>query len=323
MNEFNIIVRRLRESRAYPAVLATLVRVEGSSYRRTGARLLLDRADARIGSISGGCLEEDLLTRMRALDSTKTTDVVVYDTTSENDVVWGVGLGCHGVVHIVIERFEAQPSWVDSVHAQLEARGNVELRVDNAGTRLPKAHSPTADVFIDRIQPPIRVVICGAGDDAQPLARLGQTLGWTIAVVDPRPAYATGARFPEADEVLCVPPEQVAARLSWDRRTAVVLMTHHYRFDRPLLAQLLPLDLPYVGLLGPRLRAERILADLRAEGLTISDSALSRLHAPVGLDLGGDGPEAVALAILAEIQAVFAVRDARPLRQRKQAIHAP
>jgi xanthine dehydrogenase accessory factor len=320
------IIARLSDPTLYPAVLATLVRVTGSSYRRAGARLLLDRHGGRIGSISGGCLEEDLVVRMQTLDTRRPLDLVTYDTTGENDLVWGVGLGCHGVVDVVLERFETRPGWVAPASTRLNARRPVELWIDRSGTRSPgneTSAAPAPDVFIDRIQPPLALVICGAGDDAQPLVRLAKTLGWVVTVVDPRPAHATPERFPDADRVLCFPPERVGPHVAWDERTAAVLMTHHYRFDRPLLATLLPLDLPYLGLLGPRLRAERLLADVREAGVEVSESALTRLHAPVGLDLGGDGPEAVALAILAEIQAAFAQRSARPLRHRQQAIHAP
>jgi xanthine dehydrogenase accessory factor len=321
VNEFGTILARLDPPGSYPVTLATLAKVEGSSYRRAGARLLLDATGARAGSISGGCLEEDLLARMHALSPARPREVVVYDTTTENDLVWGVGLGCHGVVHVVVERFESPPGWLATARERHARRETVELWIDATGTQLPNG-SPGPDVFKNRISPPIALVICGAGDDARPLARLAKTLGWTVTVVDPRPAHATVARFLEADAVRCLPPEDVSRAIQWDSRTAAVIMTHHYRFDRPLLAQLLTLELPYLGLLGPKLRGERLLADARADGVAPTTAALAGLRAPVGLDLGGDGPEAVALAILAEIQAVFAARDARPLRERQRAIHA-
>ena len=165
------------------------------------------------------------------------------------------------------------------------------------------------------------LVIFGAGPDVPPLVRLAKDLGWQVTVADPRPAGATPGRFPEADGVLALRPEEVPADLALDADTLVVVMTHRYRHDVPLLRALLPLPLAYLGLLGPRQRAEKILSDLVAEGFEVTPEMRARLHAPVGLDLGAEGPEEVALAILAEMTAVRAGRDGRPLRDREKPIH--
>jgi xanthine dehydrogenase accessory factor len=323
VNEITAILQHLQSGATYPASLATLVRVEGSSYRRAGARLLLKHAGRRLGSISGGCLEEDLLVRLRARTFTASApEVVVYDTTAENDLVWGVGLGCHGVVHIVLESLPARPDWAGTADDRLARRERVELWVDDRqGTHLSATAVPAPPgAFVDVLQPPLALVVCGAGDDAQPLVRLAKTLGWTVQVVDPRAAFATRERFPEADRITCCAADAVAGVIPTDDRTAAVIMTHHYRFDQPMLGALLPLGLAYLGLLGPRRRAERLLTEL-APAASGSRVLNTNFHAPVGLDLGGDGPEAVALAILAEIQAKFCARDARPLRDRPGPIH--
>lgn len=329
MNELSAILQRLNDSTTYPAVLATLVRVEGSSYRRTGARWLLDARDGRIGSISGGCLEDDLVERARQMrHQGRAHERVVYDTSAENDLVWGVGLGCHGIVEIVLELLPRRPDWADEVRWHLDERQPVEIVVGASdaagwGTRLPDASTPAEhpDALRQQLQPPPALVVFGAGDDARPLARLGAELGWSITIVDPRPDRATRERFPEVRAVQCLAPEEAAAALRWDVRTAAVVMTHHYVFDRPLLRALLPLELPYLGLLGPRQRADRILAELEADGIRFPAAARERLHAPVGLDLGDDGPAAVALSIVAEIQARLNGRDAAPLRERHGPIH--
>ena len=146
-------------------------------------------------------------------------------------------------------------------------------------------------------------------------------LGFAVSVLDARAAYATRERFPEADAVLADVPEKLAGRVPLDERSVAVVMTHHYVHDVPLLRRLLPQPLAYLGLLGPRQRAEKILGDLAAGGLDITPVMRAQLRAPVGLDLGAESPEAVALAILAEIQAVLAGRDGRPLREREGAIH--
>ena len=324
-------ILRVLSSVSGPWALATLVRVDGSSYRRAGARLLLTAAGARTGSISGGCLEDDVIERARTVLATGAPQTVVYDTTNENDLVWGVGLGCHGVVRVLIEKLATRPNWADTLAENLRARRATSLGVvyggsapERLGTYLAEELPPLPDgteVFRHEVPPPVPFVVGGAGDDARPLVRLAKELGWHVTVVDPRPAFATTARFPEADAVIVARPEELATRVSLDERTVAIVMTHHYAHDVPLLRQLLPQPLAYIGLLGPRKRAEKILGDLAAQGLALTPAMRARLHAPVGLDLGGDTPEAVALAILAEAQAVLSDRDARPLRERSKPIH--
>jgi len=335
IKETRAILALLRAS-AGPWVLATLVEVEGSSYRRTGARLLVAEDDRRAGSISGGCLEDDLIERARRVRSTGVPETVVYDTTDENDLVWGVGLGCHGVVRVFLERLTAFPTWADTLETNLDALRPTELAVvwaggdpGRRGTRLggaanlSTAGSAPADLrtFRQTVSAPVRLVVCGAGDDAMPLTRLGHELGWHVTVCDPRAAYATRERFPAADAVVAAAAGEIAGRIESNGATAVVLMTHHYHFDLPLLRDFLPRRLAYLGLLGPRRRAERILADLEKSGVPIPADQRARLRAPVGLDLGSDNPEEVALSIAAEIRSVLEGRDARPLRERRLPIH--
>lgn len=330
MKEIAAIVADLLREENLPAVLATLVSAEGSSYRRPGARLLVRRDGTRTGSISGGCLEEDVLARSARVRETGQPECVVYDTTSENDQIWGVGLGCHGVVHVLLERIDSPPPWARAVAQNLARRRPTDLSVlfsdeivAELGTRMaaPGDCADAGKLFADRIEPPLALVILGAGDDARPLARLAKELGWTVTVADPRPAYANPGRFPEADRVLAAPVERLLATLHTDSRTAVAVMTHHYVHDLPLLKNLLKRNLGYLGLLGPRKRAERILGDIRLSGTEITAEERARLRAPIGLDLGSDSPEQVALAIVAEIQAEFAGRDGRPLRLRERPIH--
>jgi xanthine/CO dehydrogenase XdhC/CoxF family maturation factor len=176
-------------------------------------------------------------------------------------------------------------------------------------------------MLVETIGAPTALYVFGAGDDALPLVRLAKELGWHVTVADPRPAFATAARFPAADAVVVGPAAELPTRLPLDRESIAVVMTHHYVHDVPLLRALLPRSLRYLGLLGPKKRAERILADLAKQGVAIAPEQLERLHAPVGLDLGADGPEEVALAIVAEIQSVLGGRSATPLRERTRPIH--
>lgn len=337
MKELQAIVAALSADDAPPHVMATLVSVEGSSYRRPGARLIVAPDGRRTGSISGGCLEEDVLARAARVRATGVPEAVVYDTTSENDLVWGVGLGCHGVVRVLLEPLPPRPGWAAALAAHFAARRPTRLAVTHDGPA-PSAwgtalSDPSGDdamqatdatepgVFRETIPPPTALCIFGAGDDAQPLSRLAAELGWQVTVADPRPAMATAARFPAAHRVLAAPCHTLVARAAPDAATVAVVMTHHYVHDVPLLRDLCALPLPYLGLLGPKKRAEKILADLAAAGTPVPPAAAARLHAPVGLDLGADAPEQVALAILAEIQAALSGRSARPLRERTRPIH--
>ena len=309
---------------SYPCVLATLVNIQGSSYRRCGARLLWTAQGDRMGSISGGCLETDLIARAQnLLQSEAATEVVTYDTTSENDLVWGVGTGCHGVVKIFLERLESKPKWCEKVTEAHSTRRSHELYV-HWQTSAPQPLGTSGDAaasispessLICKITPPVRLIICGGGDDAQPLTELGHSMDWVVEVVDPRPEMATSARFPVADKVRCIPAESLATEIQWDDLTVAVIMTHHYKYDLPLLQTLAPLHLPYLGLLGPKQRGERLRNDAG-----IAPSCI--VQSPVGLDLGGDGPTAVALSIVAEIQAQLHSRTSGSLSTRPNSIHA-
>ena len=366
MKELLRIAAALRTIPA-PAVLGTLVKAEGSSYRRTGARLLLPPAGPRLGSISGGCLEEDIAAHAAQVLATGTARTLVYDTTGENDLVWGAGLGCHGVVHVLLEPVTGLPpalAFIEEAWARREAAilatvfrtdtqnlpppdGAVfaasesgrswrsasslaDSLAENALNLLAAQRSATLtlsalpgapEVFFEYLPPPPALAIFGAGDDAQPLVRLAAELGWLVTVIDSRPAYATAARFPEARAVLVAPASEAVAAAQLDARSLAVVMTHRYLDDVPVLRDLLPRPLAYLGLLGPKKRAEKICDQLTRDGLIITPEMLARLHGPVGLDLGGSTPEEVALAILAEIQAVRSSRDARPLRERTRPIH--
>jgi len=355
-----------RQGRA--AALATVVAVSGSSYRRPGARMLLTSDGGVVGGVSGGCLESDVFARARTVMEAGRPDVVTYDTTEDGDIVFGVGLGCRGVIQILIEpltgsrpdfeflaalagrreagvcatvfRSEGDAraglgdrlllSQTGSVYdgladAGLAARVQLDAEEVLASGRSCLREYPmpsgSVAVFLEAIAPPQSLVVFGAGHDAPPLVRLAKELGWHVTVADARPAYATAERFPQADVVLICPPDEAALRLPLDARTAVVLMTHNYLQDRALLEQLLPSLIRYLGVLGPKRRMEGLFSELPPS--TVTDETLSRLHSPVGLDIGADTPELIALAIIAGIQAVAAGRPGGFLRDRSGPIYPP
>lgn len=314
-----------------PAALATLVAVNGSSYRRPGARLLVLPDGGSIGSISGGCLEEDLRARARAVLAGGTPQLVTYDTSDENDLVWGTGLGCRGEVRVFIERLaDPLPGWIAALREGFRERRDTALAVDFGeniaacrGTRLAGTgdDGPGAGTFVERVLPPPSLLLFGAGDDAQPLVALAGQLAWDVTVFDTRPAYATAARFPAARRVVAGPAEAAARHPAIVADSQAIVMSHRYRDDLAVLRVLLATPPAYLGVLGPRHRTERLLRELAEEGIEPDAMLRERLFAPVGLDLGGASPETVALSIVAELQAVRSKREPRHLRDLARPIH--
>lgn len=352
--------------------LATLVKASGSTYRRPGARMLVLTDGGSAGSVSGGCLERDVIEKGREASGKGESMLLTYDTSAEEDIVFGAGLGCKGAVHILVEPlrpgsaakaligfvekiFQSRQSGVAATVFQIEggvpARigdrlfldtdGNVDGQIENEALKtkildaareaLSANRSATmafelpggsVEVLVEVIHAPVPLVIFGAGYDAIPMARLAGEVGFHVTVADVRPAYARVERFPEADAVVVVRPEEIAA-LGLNQRTAAVIMSHHYLTDRGFLQALLPLNLRYLGLMGPRARALKMLQELRAASLETGEDLLRRIHNPVGLDIGAENPEQIALAILAEIQAVISGRAGGLLREKKGPIHAP
>jgi xanthine dehydrogenase accessory factor len=344
-----------------PCVLVTVVHAAGSTYRRPGARMLILPNDEMIGLISGGCLEGDLLEHARAVRCDRTARLVHYDASAKEDIIWGLGLGCAGVVDVLLEPISTADRgvlgwlrewrearsvgvvataladerlgqrWALHPDGRIEATGGdasafederiaVLLREAQASGRSRRVASDLGEVAIEIVHPPVRLIVFGAGPDVAPVQRLAQELGWDVEICDARPAYARADRFPGA-KVLCVAAEEAVAAVGVDEGSYCVVMTHHYLHDRALLVDLLPSSTPYVGLLGPKQRAEDLLAELADQGVMPSDEQRARLYAPAGLDLGGEGPEAIAFSLVGEILALSEDRSGSWLRDRKGPIH--
>ncbi|WP_324671302.1 XdhC/CoxI family protein [Hymenobacter sp. GOD-10R] len=349
--------------------LATVVHVEGSAYRSPGARMLVTEDGQLTGAISGGCLEGDARRRAYQAIQRRRPTVVIYDTTDEDDLRHGMGQGCQGIIHILLEPLDFadaanplellrtcadqhQPSVLATVFslpttdqaklgarllftAQGDAPGALPVAPElaaaiqaDAQEALRTGESKTLDyqdnlgsirVFLEVLKPALRLTIYGAGNDVQPLVRLGASLGWRVRVVDGRPAQAAAARFPEAEQVQVVPLAEVANEPT--PPDYVLLMTHNYFYDLAALRRLLPAATSYIGLLGPRKKADKLLEELRAEGFMFDDTLSGRLYSPVGLNLGAETAEEIALSIVAEIQAVQAKRPAGFLRDTSGSIH--
>lgn len=194
----------------------------------------------------------------------------------------------------------------------LEAGGHQTMELAESGDR----------VFVEVVVPPPRLLVCGAGHDAIPLVRFGAELGWQVVVTDERQVFLDHARFPGASRFVHARPAGLAAAIDLDQRTDVVVMSHTYLRDVDYLRVLLASQVGYIGMLGPKARLDRILGDLRQQGVDVSEQELARVHGPAGLDIGAEGPEEIAYAIMAEILAVRRSRGAGFLRDRKGGIHS-
>jgi xanthine/CO dehydrogenase XdhC/CoxF family maturation factor len=257
--------------------------------------------------------------------------LVTYDTSDENDLVWGTGLGCRGEVCVFIERLgEPLPDWIGALRGNFHARRGTALAVAfgegtnvGRGTRLAAGPDERADAetFVERVEPPSSLLLFGAGDDAQPLVALAGLLGWEVTVFDTRAAYATPARFPAARRVIAGPAEAAARHPAVCPDSQAIVMSHRYRDDLAVLGVLLATPLAYLGVLGPRHRTERLLRELAEAGVEPNAAMRERLFSPVGLDLGGASPETVALSIVAELQAVRSKRVPAHLRDLARSIH--
>lgn len=317
--------------RGEPYALATIVSTRGSTYRRAGARLLVPAEGEPIGNISGGCLEGDVARIGREVIASSEPRLVEFDMTADDDAVWGYGLGCNGAIELLVESTAGARASVDALRTGSGAclvspltgpdAGSHRLETDGAAAAALREGTPRVEevdgerVFYEPLLPPLRLLVCGAGHDAIPLVRQAAELGWRVVVVDVRKALLTRERFPGAAEFASPDPAAAADALAPDLRTAVILMSHNYLRDIAHLRSFLDAPLAYLGVLGPRGRTEQMLVQISR------GDAIERLHAPAGLDIGAEGPEEVAHAIVAEILAVTRNRGGGPLKDRAAPIH--
>jgi xanthine dehydrogenase accessory factor len=351
------VVHAIRRAQAAGerVALATVVRIRGSAYRREGARVVIRDDGSYECLLSGGCLEPAVVAAAGRVLETGEPTIAAYDL--EEDSVWGLGIGCSGAVDVRIERVEDDPvtsAWLDLLERGTasalvtglgEASGRLLVQgggdshgrltpaelgppaVDEALRRLatPLGESGTArvndlELFFEVCQPAPRLVVFGGGHDAEPLARLAWELGFDVSVVDPRGSLLTAERFPHAT---LVPSHftEFPRTVSLDERSHVVVMNHHLERDRESLRFALASPAAYVGLLGPRSRFRRLLDALRAQGAEPDAAAVARVRSPVGLALGAETPEEIALSILGEVLAVRRGFGAGFLNGRETSLH--
>jgi xanthine/CO dehydrogenase XdhC/CoxF family maturation factor len=298
MRERRRIVEMWRRGGA--VALVTLVRVEGSSYRREGARLLVGGDGEYAGSISGGCLEAEVVRKAGWMVRDGAV-VERYSTLFDDTAEIPYGLGCGGTVELLVEpagteEFEGLMRAMAASLVGAETRVVTWLPEDGMALRRVVGEVPSDGGIEERLEAPQRLVVFGAGDDAQPMVQMASLLGWDVVVVDGRASWARAERFPEALRVVVGEGFEVRAK------DAVVVMTHSYEQDRQWLAGALRAEPRYLGLLGARHRSALLVSETAALLGWSVERACEGLFAPVGLDLGGDGAEAIALAVIAEIQ---------------------
>ena len=336
-------------------VLGTVVATEGSTYRKPGAMMLIATDNSYRGLISGGCLEADLAAQAKDVFGDGKTRNVCYDMSHGDDFAWGMGLGCDGVIHLMLQRLDRnkgfgfletlQQAWkarnsgllslVTSSEDPAYTPGSFALDCDTGFSSgdpllLNSVHTPEGSVFsgghdmsrrywqdsLDNgqgklevllipIMPPPSLLICGAGHDALPVARLAVEMGWNTSIVDHRPGFARQDRFPPSCDVRVLQSNELSEQLALDQIDATILMTHHLGHDRNYLSQVIEAGVSYIGLLGPRARRDRLLDEIGASG--------AHVHGPAGLNIGAEMPESIALAIVAEIHAFLNRRDGKML----------
>jgi len=324
-------------------VLVTVYETQGSTYSKSGAQLLIAGDGSFQGMLSGGCLEGDLVLRAAAVIESGVPQTVTYDL-AQDDELWGLGVGCDGLMRVFLQPLRAEDAYqpfadiarmvqggghawfavvIDSDTGEarpgasaLSVQNEVKVHGMDANTaeRLFRQHrndrsglvsadidGEAATVLFTLVKPPPRLLVLGAGMDAEPVVRLASEMGWRSTVVDHRNAYVERGDFAGAEEVLCRPADLLADELDLSRFDAAIVMSHHLASDRSYLRQLAATGITYIGLLGPVNRRKRLLADLGDD----AEDLEGRLHGPAGLDIGGRGPAAIALSIIAEVQGVL------------------
>lgn len=372
MKEVREIILAYEEAkkRGQQTALATVVSLDGSSYRRPGARMLVTEDGRMTGAISGGCLEGDALRKALMVMNQKETKLVTYDTNDEDDNTLGVQLGCNGIIRILIEPIDPENPFnaiellrkintkrreavlvtlfddenksrkqygtcmifekdafisakLDDIllNKALDEDAVNSLRMRQSMFKKYKTINQTVNAFIGYIPPSVSLVIVGAGNDAQPMIAIADILGWEAKIVDGRATHATSERFMSACQVLVSKPEQVLERISVDEHTVFVLMTHNYNYDMAMFRALIQTEALYIGVLGPKKKIDRMLKELKEDGIKLSRDQLNRVYGPVGLDIGAETAGEIALSVISEIKKVLEGKSGQSLRMKQDEIH--
>lgn len=373
MKELQDIIKKHQNAneKNLKSALVTVVHLDGSSYRRPGARMLVNEDGKITGAISGGCLEGDAQKKALFTISEQKNILFTYDTSKEDDSEMGIHLGCEGLIQVLFEKIDSkkEDNPIELLRKALLVRqkavlvtlfdldtiqneqfgtclllqedgtisGNIPLKqfensilkdlkkvMENEESVFKKYKSDQESVtaFFEFIHPPVSLVVLGAGNDALPLMKFADVLGWDFRIIDRRDTHANKDRFPLASEILIANPDVALNYLSYDKRTFFVLVTHSYKCDYYFLKSLCAADVPYVGILGPKKKLNRMLGELKEGGVPLSQAKISTIFSPTGLDIGAETPEEIALSIIAEIQTVLKGKKGGMLTLKEEVIHS-
>lgn len=342
MNELDRVLEAAEDwsSRGIDFVLATVVGVRGSTYRGLAARQLVAEDGTGVGTVSGGCLDEDLRRVATEVIESGRPRLIEFDLTADDEAVWGWGIGCNGATQLVVDPAPSVSQLVGdlrSAQRPLAVIHHLGSRVGERTLALPGEAGPYGGlaaaaiedgrhrvaevdgdpVMVEVFGAPRRLIVCGAGHDAAPLVRLGAELGFEPIVVDDRRPFLSVERFPQATQFVHVVPRDLGEAVDLDGATSVVIMSHNYLRDLDYLSAVLGHRLPYIGVLGPGERLGRLLDDLAGQEIRPDEHDLNALHGPAGVDIGSEGPLEIAWAVLTEIMAVRRHAGAGFLRDRK------
>jgi xanthine dehydrogenase accessory factor len=365
MKEIHDIIKSYQKAvyQGKKTVLATVVKVEGSSYRQPGARMLVTEDGILTGAISGGCLEGDALRKALLAIHQKQNKLITYDTSDKSNIEFNVQLGCNGIVHILFEYIDSDNPYnplvilnktcenrCDSVvatlfslkrnakqigtvnvfqenqsffddHYSLEDESLNVLKNKSSQIRNILIESEEQSVLFQYTAPPVSLLIAGAGNDVQPIVKMADLLGWEVIVGEGRVTHATQKRFPEVRNIVVGKPEDLVQNVKIDDRTFFVLMTHNYKYDLEVLKLIIKTNCPYIGILGPKTKLQRMFDDLIADGIILTDEDYQRIYGPIGLDIGAETSEEIALSVISEIKAVIEDRKGTSLRYKNDKIH--
>ncbi len=293
-------------------VLASIIETQRSSYRKTGAMMLINSMGKSYGLLSGGCLEADLIRQAQKCWHQNTPITVCYDMQDDTDIAWQLGIGCGGLVKVLLQPINNENNYLDllTLKSQLENRNACFYHIDTAHSNnqlLSKADSSLAPLIA--IKPAPALVIFGGGIDAQPLVKMARILGWFICLVDSRTAYARPAYFKDVDLVINQGYDELAKNLLLPKADAVVIMHHNVSLDARALQLVNSQNnlalASYLGLLGPQHRTELVLTKAQLNTADFPNKLTNKLANPIGFDLGGELPESIALAILSQAHAAI------------------
>lgn len=276
-----------------PVALITVLSTSGSTYSKPGSQMLVGADGSVHGLLSGGCLENDLAERAVCAMESGRADWVEYDLRDDDDV-FGLGVGCEGAMRLQIlplqpaSNYEPFAGWL----ARLESSKTVDARFETDGDE------GAVTLTLSR---PCAVLVLGAGQDAEPLVQFCRSLGWRVTLSDHRAAYVNRMQEQHACDIRCIPVGEIGKQVDLERFDAAIVMSHHLASDRQYLCMLAESAIPFIGLLGPPHRRDRLLGELGSA----RDKLAGRLHSPVGRRIGGRGPAAIALEVAAELQAHF------------------